>query len=116
MQQNSQPPIRYGVAVDKGSLHGQAVEVEGTGYSVEGAVYSVVLSGSVDERWARAFNIVQLDSTGFARFRLNAGERKVTFQVRTVDGAARVILLLERLDHLVEEVNRNASYWGSSSG
>ena len=112
MPQDSQAPSHYDVTVDKGSLQGQADQVEGTGYTVEGTVYSVLLSGSIDERWTRAFQIVQMDSTGFFRYRLDAEKKSVSFQVRSKDGAARVILLLERLDQLVEEVNRNASFWG----
>ncbi len=114
MQQESHTLRRYKVAVDKTSLHGQTVEVEGTGYSVEGSIYSVGLAGVIDDRWAHAFNIVQLDSTGFFRYRFDAGVRRVFFQVRSQDGAARVILMLERLDQLIEEVNRNASFWTSS--
>jgi hypothetical protein len=112
MQQDSQAPQHYGITVDKGTLRGQADEVEGTGYSVEGTIYSVQLSGAVDERWTRAFHMVQLDSTGLFRYRLDAEKKSISFQVRSKDGAARVILLLERLDQLVEDVNRSASFWG----
>ncbi len=114
MQQGSHNTLRYKVTIDKASLHGQTVEVEGTGYSVEGSIYSVGLVGPVDERWANAFNIVQLDSTGFFRYRLDPGVQRVFFQVRSQDGAARVILMLERLESLIEEVNRNASLWTTS--
>jgi hypothetical protein len=113
MQQGSHVPPRYSVAVDKASLHGQTVEVEGTGYAIEGSIYSVGLAGIVDERWARAFKIVQMDATGFFRYRLDPGVKRVFFQVRSQDGASRVILMLERLDQLVDEVNRNASLWSS---
>jgi len=114
MQQRSSSVSRYKVSVDKGSLHGQTVEVEGTGYSVEGSIYSVGLAGTVDERWANAFNIVQLDATGFFRYRYDPGVKRVFFQIRAKDGADRVILMLERLDQLVAEVNRNASLWSTS--
>ena len=114
MQQGSHNALRYRVAIDKASLHGQTVEVEGTGYSVEGSIYSVGLTGLIDDRWAHAFNIVQLDSTGFFRYRFDPGVKRVFFQVRSQDGAARVILMLERLEGLIEEVNRNASLWSAS--
>lgn len=116
MDQESSARSCYEVVVDKGSLHGHAAQVEGTGYAVEGPVYSVGLAGSVDERWTHAFHIVQLDSTGLIRYRLDPAKRTVSFQVRSNDGADRVIFLLERLDQLVGEVNRNASFWGKGGG
>jgi hypothetical protein len=114
MQQRSSTPARYKVSVDKASLHGQTVEVEGTGYSIEGSIYSVGLAGTVDERWANAFNIVQLDATGFFRYRFDPGVKRIFFQIRAKDGADRVILMLERLDELVAEVNGKASMWSTS--
>ena len=93
----------YAVAVEKGSLESETFS--------ENIKYSVSLSGLVDERWSRAFHIVQLDSTGFFLYRLEPTYRIVTFQVASDASPARVTRLVERLERLVEDVNRSASLW-----
>src|ERR1700730_196774 len=94
----------YAVAVEKGSLESETFS--------ENIKYSVSLSGLVDERCSRAFHIVQLDSTGFFLYRLEPTYRIVTFQVASDASPARVTRLVERLERLVEDVNRSASLWG----
>jgi hypothetical protein len=96
----------YAVAVEKESLESETHS--------ENIKYSVALAGPVDERWSHAFHIVQLDSTGFFLYRLEPTYRIVTFQVSSDSAPARVTRLLERLDRLVEDVNRSASLWGKS--
>ena len=96
----------YAVAVEKGSLESEKFS--------ENIKYSVSLSGLVDERWSRAFHIAQLDSTGFFLYRLEPTYRIVTFQVASDASLARVTRLIERLERLVEDVNRSASLWGAA--
>jgi hypothetical protein len=93
----------YAVAVEKGSLESEKFS--------ENIKYSVSLSGLVDERWSRAFHIAQLDSTGFFLYRLEPTYRIVTFQVASDASPARVARLVERLERLVEDVNRSAPLW-----
>ena len=96
----------YDVAVDHGTLKGKTLGSQGTRYSV-------ALNGAVDERWARSYRLIQMDATGFFRFRFDLGNQTVSFTARADDGAEEVISLLERLDALVKLVNRSASLWTS---
>jgi hypothetical protein len=96
----------YTVAVEKGSLQAEKFS--------ENIKYSVSLSGPVEERWCRAFHVAQLDSTDFFLYRLESTYRIVTFQVPSDVSPARVTRLIERLERLVEDVNRSASLWGAS--
>jgi hypothetical protein len=96
----------YEVAVDHGTLHGKALGSEGTRYSV-------ALAGPVDDRWVRSYRLIQMDSTGFFRFRFDLGNGTVSFMARASDGPDEVILLLERLDALVQLANESASVWTS---
>jgi len=97
----------YVVTVEKESLESEKHS--------ENIKYSVALSGVVDERWTRAFHIVQLDSTGFFLYRLEPTYRIVTFQVGFDASPARVNRLIERLERLVGDVNHSASLWGASA-
>ena len=94
----------YDVAVDHGTLKGKTLGSQGTRYSVG-------LKGLVDDRWARSYRLIQMDSTGFFRFRFDLGNQTVSFTARAEDGAEEVIQLVERLDTLVKLVNRSASLW-----
>ncbi len=92
----------YAVKVDHSTLKALAREAGGT-------LYSVRLAGSVDDRWAESLNLVRLESTGFARFRLDEANASVSFTLRTGEGTAEIISVLERLDALVDLVNQLAS-------
>jgi len=96
----------YEVAVDHGTLKGKTLGSQGTRYSV-------ALKGPVDDRWTRSYRLIQMDSTGFFRFRFEVTKQTVSFTARSSDGADEIILLLERLDALVKLVNRSASLWTS---
>lgn len=97
----------YTVTVEKGSLESEPHS--------DNVKYSVSLSGAVDERWCRAFHIVQLDSTGFFLYRLEPIYRIVTFQLPSDAHPTRVTRLVERLERLVGDVNHSASLWGGSA-
>jgi hypothetical protein len=96
----------YDVAVDHGTLEGKALGPEGTRYSV-------ALTGPVDDRWVSSYRLIQMDSTGFFRFRFDLKNGTVSFMARASDGAEEVILLLGRLDALVKLANQSASVWTS---
>jgi hypothetical protein len=68
--------------------------------------YTVGLSGYVDGRFAAAYQAAQAESTGFRRFKLNAAAGTVSFSCRMVDGPAQVFDVLQRLEALLEIVNR----------
>ena len=74
--------------------------------------YRVGLTRSVDERWARTYVAVQSDSTAFRRFRLELASSSISFSCRTPDGPALVMETLERLDELLDLVNRQAEREG----
>jgi hypothetical protein len=104
MSETAETVTVYDVAVDHGTLKGKTLGSQGTRYSV-------ALKGLVDERWARSYRLIQMDSTGFFRFRFDLANQTVSFTARGGDGAEEIILLLERLDALVKLVNRSASLW-----
>jgi hypothetical protein len=89
------------VAVDHSTLKG---EPSGTDTR-----YTVALIGPMDEVWAEAYRILQADSTGFRRLRLDCASRTVSFTCRAIDGPAQVFDILERLDALIKRVNRQIS-------
>lgn len=85
------------VGVDHSTLKG---ETSGTDIR-----YSVALTGLVDQVWAEAYRILQADSTGFRRLRLDAANRTVSFTCHGIEGPAQVFDILERLDALIKRVN-----------
>ncbi len=106
MSETAETVTVYDVSVDHGTLNGKILGSQGTRYSV-------ALHGPVDDRWARSYRLIQMDSTGFFRFRFDLANRTVSFTARASDGAQEVISILERLDTLVKLVNRSASLWTS---
>lgn len=97
----------YSVAVDHGSLKGKALG------PAQGTRYTVALTGQLDDRWVRSFLLIQMDETGFFRFRLDVAGRiaTVSFTARSTDGPDQVIGVIERLDVLIQLVNQSASLW-----
>jgi hypothetical protein len=67
----------------------------------------VPLLGAVDERWRRAYRLVQLDSTGYFRYRLELGSPIVTFTGRHAD--ADFGFFMNQLDAFLDLVNTRAS-------
>jgi len=97
----------YGVSLDPESLDAQDVAV---GTDGDGAMrYTASLLGQVDEHWRKAFRFVQLNATGFYRYRLIPDHPAVSFQCRQSDGMSDVAAVLARLKSFVELVNRTAS-------
>jgi hypothetical protein len=73
---------------------------------------SVQLSGTIDEHWRRCFRLVQMDDTGFFRFRLDIAKNVVTFSSPDGEDSPDPAFDMMRLETLVSMVNRRAS--GSS--
>ncbi|MDQ6892086.1 MAG: hypothetical protein M3167_05330 [Acidobacteriota bacterium] len=75
---------------------------------------TVPLTGSVDEHWRACFRAVQVDDTGFFRYRLELTSDVVTF-TRTVTGTgSEVDSELKSLEFLIEAVNARASSHGKT--
>ena len=72
----------------------------------------VPLTGSVDEHWRACFRAVQVEDTGFFRYRLELTSDVITF-TRTVTGSGNEITSeLKTLEFLIEAVNARASNHG----
>jgi hypothetical protein len=67
----------------------------------------IPLAGGVDENWRRAYRLVQLDSTGYFRYRLDLESPVVSFTARRADGT--LAFLLAQLDAFLDLVNGKAS-------
>jgi hypothetical protein len=100
---------RYRVAIE-----GQSVERMDLGPGPLGARVrcTVPLSGAVDEHWRACFRAVQVDDTGFFRYRLELTSDVVTF-TRTVTGrGSEIASELRSLEFMIEAVNARASNYG----
>lgn len=97
---------RYDVALDRSS-----VKRHEAGHTPDGeprTPYSVELTGTIDDRWRQCLRLVQLDDTGFFRFRLGMGSRAISFVCRT-PGKAELASSLREIDRMLFLANRNAS-------
>lgn len=100
---------RYRVALDRAGM--QRVDL-GPGPLGNRVRCVVPLTGSVDEHWRACFRAVQVDDTGFFRYRLELTSDVVTF-TRTVTGSgSEVESELKSLEFLIEAVNARASAHG----
>jgi hypothetical protein len=97
----------YTVQVNGASLRKKDVSRSPTGE--ERAHYAVELSGHVDDHWRHSFRLVQMDDTGFFRFRLDIAKSLVTFSSSDAEGAPGSSSDLMQLESLVAKVNRRAS-------
>jgi hypothetical protein len=78
----------YRIAVDVRGARRREVGLDPTG---EPRVsYTLPLSGSLDDRWRRAFRLVQLEDTGYFRFRLELASPAITFTCRESRSAAEL--------------------------
>ena len=68
--------------------------------------YSVGLEGAPGEEWAAEFRARQAETPAHRRFELDPSRPAVRFSCRTVDGTGMVFEFLEKLEALVEEINR----------
>jgi len=74
--------------------------------------YTVPLAGPVDDRWRQAFRILQLDDTGFFRFRLEMASAAITFVCRSSRSAGELEAGIRQLSILVDQVNKAATKMG----
>ncbi len=70
---------------------------------------TVPLTGEVDEAWRTSFRAVQLEDTGFFRFRLEMGSNTITFVVSETPGGGGANAELKTLSFLLDTVNALAS-------
>ncbi len=98
---------RYEVHVDRSSL--RKGDVSRSPLGEERCRFAVELAGQVDEHWRRCFRLVQMDDTGFFRFRLDIAKSVITFTSPEGEGSPDSGFDLMRLDTLVGMVNRRAS-------
>ena len=67
--------------------------------------YTLPLAGPLDDRWRRAFRLVQLEDTGYFRFRLELASPAISFTCRESRSAAELSEGIRQLTVLVERVN-----------
>ena len=96
------------VQVDVSTLRGEA-------RGADTMVYTVALKGSVNDRWIEGYRATVEQLAMSRRFDLDAEKAVVRFACRTADGHALVFEMLERLEALVERVNRLAEIWRSQA-
>ena len=96
------------VQVDVSTLRGQA-------RGADTMVYAVALKGQVNERWIEGYKATVEQLAMSRRFELDAEKALVRFACRNADGHALVFEMLERLETLVERVNRLAEIWRSQA-
>ena len=70
---------------------------------------TVPLTGDVDEAWRTAFRAVQLEDTGFFRFRLEMGSNTIAFVVSQSPGGGEANAELKTLSFLLDAVNALAN-------
>jgi hypothetical protein len=87
-------------------VHADRSHVERQGSAGETRL-RVPLLGAVDEPWRRAYRLIQLDSTGYFRYRLELGSPVVTFTGRHAD--SDLGFFMNQLDAFLELVNARAS-------
>lgn len=98
---------QHDVKVDRGTL--RKSELPPSPLGEPRVRCSVQLSGTIDEHWRRCFRLVQMDDTGFFRFRLDIAKNLVTFSSPDGDDSSDPALDMVRLETLVSMVNRRAS-------
>jgi hypothetical protein len=96
-----QDALVHGVAVDHATL--TLVDL-----GRRGTTCSVLLDGSIDERWAEAFALERRESRMLSRFELDRATRTVSFVREAGTDPADVIDALETLDAMVERVSDRA--------
>ena len=69
----------------------------------------VKLSGPIDDQWRRSYNEVVGGADSFSRFVLDPKDGTVSFSSRSTDDAARVELVIQRLELLLELANLHAT-------
>ena len=70
---------------------------------------TVPLQGRLDEQWRRTFRTVQLEDTGFFRFRLEMGSNRIAFTVTETERGGEIAAELRTLQFLLDTVNARAA-------
>lgn len=93
----------YDVGIDTQAARRREIGFDPTGQAR--VCVTLPLSGRVDDRWRRSFRAIQLEDTGYFRFRLELTVAAITFSC----AAAGLPEGIRQLKALVELVNRRAS-------
>jgi hypothetical protein len=67
------------------------------------------LTGDVDDHWRQSFRAVQLEDTGFFRFRLEMGSKTIAFVSTETEDGGELAAELKTLAFLLDAVNAVAS-------
>ena len=105
--QTAQPV--YDIRVDRSAMRREAL----------GPLFArlrVKLSGSMDEQWRRSYEVVAASDESFSRFILDQQGGTVSFTSRSTDDAARVELVMQRLELLLDLANLHAATNAASQG
>lgn len=97
---------KYRITVDRARL--QKAEL-GSGPLGGRVRCTAPLIGGIDENWRVSFRSVQLEDSGFFRFRLEMGSNLVTFTAGSGERGPDMLSELKMLDILIDTVNLKAS-------
>jgi len=98
---------RPSVSLDSMSVRRQEAGLDSAGE--RRVLYSIALAGPVDDRWRRAFRLVQIEDTGLFRYRLEMESDTISFTCSERSAGARFAVDLRQLDLLVARVNQKAA-------
>jgi len=71
--------------------------------------YTIALAGQVDDRWRRSFRLVQVEETGYFRYRLEMASWTIAFTCAESQAEAELATSLKQIGILLGLVNRAAS-------
>jgi len=98
---------RPSVSLDSKSVRRQEAGADSAGE--RRVLYSIALAGPVDNRWRRAFRLVQIEDTGLFRYRLELETDAISFTCSERNAGAKFAAGLRQLDALIARVNRKAA-------
>jgi hypothetical protein len=109
-------PTDYGLNEQLGAdVQVDVTTLRGDARGADTMVYTVALKGPVNDRWIEGYRVTVEQLAMSRRFELDPEKAVVRFACRTADGHALVFEMLERLEALVERVNRLAEIWRSQA-
>ena len=109
-------PTEYGLNEQLGTdVQVDVTTLRGQERGTDTMVYTVALKGPVNDRWIEGYRATVEQLAMSRRFELDAEKAVVRFACRTADGHALVFEMLERIESLVERVNRLAEIWRSQA-
>jgi hypothetical protein len=98
-----------------GEVRVDVTTLRGDARGADTMVYTVALKGRVDDRWIEGYRATVEQQQMARRFEIDPEKAVVRFACRNADGHALVFEMLERLEALVERVNRLTEIWRSQA-